>query len=300
MSRSAGPVAPFVTFCRRRSPNAAISDFLAARASRDGVSPHDRKHGATLVATVVAMGGSAMASPIATADQASWNGWQADVPHGPGSRGTSMAASQRDAPHRLISVQHGLLNGQCVASVVDGPTPKNNVASTTRFDWIGPSGHDQRLALGPPASQTAIITFDPANSVTSYSPQSGWSPAGTFQTTISEGPAKAPCHSGHGPFRRSGSRTADRRRVRGPGGFTVAGIWRWRLPPWGWLATLIACILAAATDTVEDITAAWKSAGETALGATTTVRAPTVTRWWPPGGHRPSGNRRDHHRHLLG
>ena len=55
-------------------------------------------------------------------------------------------------------------------------------------------------------------------------------------------------------------------------GFIVAGLCLVAIAAAGWLVTLIAASFAAATDTVEDITAAWKSAGETALGATTTVR----------------------------
>ncbi len=40
----------------------------------------------------------------------------------------------------------------------------------------------------------------------------------------------------------------------------------------GWLFTLIAVSFAAAPDSVEDLTEAWKSAGPTPLGAPTTVR----------------------------
>lgn len=54
-------------------------------------------------------------------------------------------------------------------------------------------------------------------------------------------------------------------------GCVVAGICLAALAAAGWLVTLVAVSLFAAPDTVEDLTEAWKSAGPTLLGATTTV-----------------------------
>lgn len=55
-------------------------------------------------------------------------------------------------------------------------------------------------------------------------------------------------------------------------GWVVAGLCLAALATAGWLVTLVAVSFLAAPGTVEDLTAAWKSAGPTPLGATKTVR----------------------------
>lgn len=146
------------------------------------------KLGRSLAATLVVTSGSAMASPIAAADRESWNGWYKLTFHTDQKSGTSMAASQRETPYTasyLFSTDCS--TGQCVASVIDGPTPKNNVASTTRFDWTGSQWSRTSDWRWDCQLSDGTITFDPANSVTSYVPQPDGSLTGTFQTTISGG-----------------------------------------------------------------------------------------------------------------
>lgn len=149
------------------------------------------KLGRPLAATLVVIGGSLCVAPIVGADQPSWNGWYQLTFHTDQKSGTSMAATQRETPYTAAYLfSTNCSSGQCIASVVDGPTPKDNVTSTVKFDWTGSQWsrtNDWRwdCQLGD-----GTITFDPANSVTSYVPQPDGSLAGTFQTTISDGACK--------------------------------------------------------------------------------------------------------------
>lgn len=149
------------------------------------------KPGRPLAAMLVAVGGCMFALPAASADQPSWTGWYRMTFHTDQKSGTSMAAAQRETPYTAAYLfSTDCSSRQCIASVVDGPTPKSNVASTTKFDWTGSQWSRTNDWRWDCQLSDGTITFDPANSVTSYVPQPDGSFAGTFQTTISDGACK--------------------------------------------------------------------------------------------------------------
>jgi len=141
-----------------------------------------------------AIGGAAVilflaASPLAAADTApNWDGWYKLTFHTDQKSGTSMAASQAETPYTAsYKFATDCSSGQCVASVEDGPTPKNNVASTTKFDWTGTQWSRSSSWRWDCQLKDGTITFDPATSITTYTPQPDGSLTGTFQTTINSG-----------------------------------------------------------------------------------------------------------------
>jgi len=129
-----------------------------------------------------------MVAPSAGADPASWNGWYKLTFHTDQKSGTSMAASQQETPYTASYLfATDCSSGSCVASVTDGPTPKDNVTSTTKFDWTGSQWSRTNDWRWDCQLSDGTITFDPATSVTTYTPQSDGSLTGTFQTTINSG-----------------------------------------------------------------------------------------------------------------
>ncbi len=141
-------------------------------------------------ATTIVVGGSLTGTPLATADP-SWNGWYKVTFHTDQKSGTSVAATQPETPYTASYLfATDCTAGNCIASVVDGPTPKDNVAQSTKFDWTGSQWSRTNSWRWDCQLPDRTITFDPATSVTTYAPQSDGSLAGTFQTTINSGPCQ--------------------------------------------------------------------------------------------------------------
>jgi len=142
-----------------------------------------------IAAAAVLLGGSLVAAPLARADEApDWVGRYNVTFHTDQKSGTSMAATQAETPYTASYVfKTSCAAGQCVASVVDGPTPKDNVVKSVKFDWTGTQwsrSNDWRWDCQLP---DGTITFDPAHSVTTYVPQPDGSLKGTIATTIDSG-----------------------------------------------------------------------------------------------------------------
>ncbi|TGD88131.1 hypothetical protein BayCH28_10185 [Mycolicibacterium sp. CH28] len=138
---------------------------------------------ATALAAVLAT------APAAQADETPfWGGWYKITFHTDQKSGTSIAATQRETPYTAsYQITTNCSSGTCIASVVDGPTPKDNVAQTTTFQWTGSQwsrSNSWRWDCGLP---DGTITYDPAKSVTTYTPQPDGTLAGTFTTTIDSG-----------------------------------------------------------------------------------------------------------------
>jgi hypothetical protein len=74
-----------------------------------------------------------------------------------------------------------------VASVQQGPTPKDNVAQSLTFDWTGSQWSRTNSWRWDCLLPDGTITFDPASSVTTYTPQADGSLTGTFATNIGGG-----------------------------------------------------------------------------------------------------------------
>lgn len=132
---------------------------------------------------------AALAAPVASADETPfWGGWYTITFHTDQKSGTSIAATQQETPYTAwYKITTDCAGGTCVASVVDGPTPKDNVVQSVRFDWTGSQWSRSNSWRWDCLLPDGTITYDPATSVTTYTPQSDGSLAGTFTTTIDSG-----------------------------------------------------------------------------------------------------------------
>ena len=140
-------------------------------------------------AAAVLVGGSLMLAPIAAADDtAHWDGAYKITFHTDQKSGTSSAATQPETPYTATyTFATDCSSGKCVASVVDSPTPKDNVAQSVSFDWTGSQWTRSSSWKWDCLLPDKTVTYDPAYSLTNYVPQPDGTLSGTFQTTISEG-----------------------------------------------------------------------------------------------------------------
>jgi hypothetical protein len=143
----------------------------------------------SMTASPLAIAISLATPPLAAAaDAPNWNGWYKLTFHTDQKSGTSMAASQRETPYTAsYEFSTDCSSGQCVATVLDGPTPKSNVAQSTKFDWTGTQWSRTGSWRWDCQLGDGTITFDPATSITTYTPQPDGTLTGTFQTTINGG-----------------------------------------------------------------------------------------------------------------
>lgn len=136
------------------------------------------------VATVAAVGPA-----VAQADPApNWSGWYRVTFHTDQKAGTSLAARQPEEPYTAwYKFTTDCSSGTCQASVVTGPTPKDNVATSTKYDWTGTQWSHTSSWRWDCLLPDGTVTFDPASSVTTYTPQADGSLNGTFGTNIGSG-----------------------------------------------------------------------------------------------------------------
>jgi hypothetical protein len=138
--------------------------------------------GAVLVAAV------ATAPTAVAAEEVFWGGRYKVTFHTDQKTGTSMAATQTETPYTAAYVfTTDCSSGTCVASTTDGPVPKDNVTPAVRFDWTGSEWTRTNTWRWDCLLPDGTITYDPAESVTTYTPQSDGTLKGTFATTISTG-----------------------------------------------------------------------------------------------------------------
>ncbi len=117
-----------------------------------------------------------------------WNGWFRITFHTDQKAGTSIAAQQAEEPYSAwYKFATDCSSGTCQASVVTGPNPKDNVTQSTKFDWNGTQWSHTGGWRWDCLLPDGTITYDPASSVTTYSPQPDGSLTGTFATNIGSG-----------------------------------------------------------------------------------------------------------------
>ncbi len=128
-------------------------------------------------------------APIGHTDPApTWSGNYKITFHTDQKSGSSMAATQSEEPYSATyQFSTDCSSGACVASAVDGPTPKDNVSRSVKFDWTGSRWSRTNTWRWDCLLPDRTITYDPATSVTTYRPQADGSLTGTFETTISGG-----------------------------------------------------------------------------------------------------------------
>ncbi|WP_445170389.1 hypothetical protein ACTXG7_14330 [Mycolicibacterium sp. Dal123E01] len=129
-----------------------------------------------------------IAAPVASADEVFWGGWYKITFHTDEKSGTSIAATQQETPYTAsYKIATDCSSGICTASVVDGPTPKDNATQSTSFVWSDSQWSRSNSWRWDCTLPDGTITYDPAHSVTTYKPQPDGSLAGTFATTIEGG-----------------------------------------------------------------------------------------------------------------
>lgn len=128
-------------------------------------------------------------APVAAADPApNWNGWYKITFHADQKTGTSTAAAQSEQAYTAwYKIATDCSSGTCVATMVDGPTPKDNVPQSTTFEWTGTQWTRSHTWRWDCLLPDRTITYDAATSVTNYTPQSDGSLTGTFGTNIGGG-----------------------------------------------------------------------------------------------------------------
>ncbi len=132
---------------------------------------------------------AAAAAPSAHADPApNWNGWFRITFHTDQKSGSSLAAKQSEEPY-TVSYRFGTdcSSGTCQATALDGPGSKDNVEQSVKFDWTGTHWSHTNGWRWDCLLPDGTITFDPARSVTTYSPQPDGTLTGTFATNIGSG-----------------------------------------------------------------------------------------------------------------
>ena len=147
---------------------------------------------AVRLGSLVAVAASAAAltgGPSASADPApNWNGWYKITFQTDQKSGTSPAAKQSEQPYTVwYKFGTDCSSGTCVASVLDGPTPKQNASQKTTFEWTGSQWSRTNAWRWDCPLGDGTITFDAASSVTTYTPQPDGSLKGTFATNIGSG-----------------------------------------------------------------------------------------------------------------
>ena len=139
-------------------------------------------------ATAAIAAGIASAPPAQADPAANWNGWYRITFHTDQKSGTSLAAKQSEESYTAAyRFSTDCSAGACVASVLQGPAPKDNVEPTVEFNWTGSQWSRTNNWRWDCLMPDGTITFDPASSVTTYSPQADGSLTGTFATNIGDG-----------------------------------------------------------------------------------------------------------------
>ena len=147
-----------------------------------------RRRAAVAVAAAAALSGTVFAPFASAAPAPPWDGWYEVTFHADQKTGSSAAATQREEAYTAwYKFSTGCSSGTCVASVVDGPTPKDNVPKATTFDWNGSQWTRSETWRWDCLLPDRTITFDSASSVTNYTPQPDGSLKGTFGTNIGGG-----------------------------------------------------------------------------------------------------------------
>lgn len=132
---------------------------------------------------------AAAAAPPSYADPApSWNGWYRITFHTDQKTGTSIAAKQSEEAYTVsYRFATDCSSGTCRAAALDGPGSKDNVEQSVTFDWTGTQWSHTNGWRWDCLLPDGTITFDPARSVTTYSPQPDGTLVGTFATNIGSG-----------------------------------------------------------------------------------------------------------------
>ena len=148
----------------------------------------------TLVALAAAsLGGSLALAPAANAGEiASWNGQYILTLSANAKSGTSIAASTPERAQRASYAFSSSCSAEvCVATVNDPPPPKNEtMPRTIEFAWNGSQWVREMTWKWDCLLPDGTIEYDPAKSITVYTPGQYGILTGVFHTDISSGACK--------------------------------------------------------------------------------------------------------------
>jgi hypothetical protein len=129
-------------------------------------------------------------APTAHAGEvASWIGDYIVVLGANAKSGTSVAAGQPEFAHRSqVSFTSSCAAGVCVATVVNPPVPKNeSMPRTIEFTWNGSQWVREMTWKWDCLLPDGTIEYDPAKSITVYTPGQYGILTGVFHTDIASG-----------------------------------------------------------------------------------------------------------------
>lgn len=132
-------------------------------------------------------------SPPAFAGEASsWNGQYILTLSANAKEGTSMAARQPEYAHRTsVSISSSCSSDVCVATVNDPPPPKNDsMPRSIEFTWNGSQWVREMSWKWDCLLPDGTIEYDPAKSITAYTPGPNGVLTGVFHTNIFSGACK--------------------------------------------------------------------------------------------------------------
>ncbi|MHA7650666.1 Rv2253 family sensor-like surface protein [Mycobacterium sp. ML4] len=142
------------------------------------------------VAALTAVGVPLCLAPAAHAGEvASWNGEYLVVLGANAKSGTSVAAAQPEFAHRsTVSFSSSCTAGVCVASVDNPAPPKNeSMPRTIEFTWNGSQWVREMTWKWDCLLPDGTIEYDPAKSITVYTPGQYGILTGVFHTDIASG-----------------------------------------------------------------------------------------------------------------
>ena len=132
------------------------------------------------------------APPASAGEVANWNGEYILALSANAKSGTSIAATQPEFAHRTnVSISSSCSAGVCVATVNNPPPPKNDsMPRSIEFTWNGSQWVREMTWKWDCLLPDGTIEYDPAKSITVYTPGQYGILTGVFHTDISSGACK--------------------------------------------------------------------------------------------------------------
>jgi len=155
------------------------------------MSRHRKTALVALAAT--SLSGSLSLAPKAFAGEVPlWNGQYILTLSANAKSGTSMAASKPEYAHRAsYTFSSSCSSGVCVATVTDAPPPKNEfIPRPIQYTWNGSQWVRETTWKWDCLLSDGTIEYDPAKSITVYTPGPNGILTGVFHTDISSGACK--------------------------------------------------------------------------------------------------------------
>lgn len=150
-------------------------------------------HRSTVIAVAaISLGGSLALAPSAFAADPAWNGQYILTLAANAKTGISSAARQPEFAHRAsYSITSQCTAGVCTATVNDPPPPKNQfMPQSVEFTWNGSQWVREMTWKWDCLLPDGTIEYDPAKSVTAYTPGPNGVLTGVFHTDITSGACK--------------------------------------------------------------------------------------------------------------